>query len=166
MWGDGWRGKTVQCWCDNAAVVANIKSGTSKHSLVMHLMRCLFSSVPLQLSLTSSRRGVPPPTCSSPSRMAAYSPGNASSTSSGMPCRRRVSRARSIAVIVYASVQPLRQRLEEWRIVSSRRWAGGRAWPIRDMCAFRGSSWQVTLPCWLREAAHSCLHTPSNPPCV
>ena len=42
LWGGGWQGKTVQCRCDNAAVVAILRSGTSKHALVMHLMRCLF----------------------------------------------------------------------------------------------------------------------------
>ncbi len=41
-WGHGWRGRTVRCRCDNAAVVAILRSGTSKHSLAMHLMRCLF----------------------------------------------------------------------------------------------------------------------------
>ena len=38
VWGPHWRGRTV----DNAAVVAIIRSGTSRHPLVMHLMRCLF----------------------------------------------------------------------------------------------------------------------------
>ena len=42
IWGPEWRGKTVRCQCDNAAVVAIVRSGTSKHPLVMHLMRCLF----------------------------------------------------------------------------------------------------------------------------
>ena len=42
LWGEGWKGKAVQCRCDNAAVVAILKSGTSRHPLVMHLMRCLF----------------------------------------------------------------------------------------------------------------------------
>ena len=41
LWGKSWRGKTVRCRCDNAAVVAIVRSGTSKHPLVMHLMRCL-----------------------------------------------------------------------------------------------------------------------------
>ena len=41
IWGPGWRGKTVRCLCDNAAVVAILRSGTAKHPLVMHLMRCL-----------------------------------------------------------------------------------------------------------------------------
>lgn len=42
VWGERWSGKTVRCHCDNEAVVAILKSGTSKHPLVMHLMRCLF----------------------------------------------------------------------------------------------------------------------------
>ena len=40
VWGPLWRG-TVRCQCDNAAVVAIVRSGTSRHPLVMHLMRCL-----------------------------------------------------------------------------------------------------------------------------
>ena len=36
------QGKTVRCLCDNAAVVAIIRSGTSKIPLAMHLMRSLF----------------------------------------------------------------------------------------------------------------------------
>ena len=31
--GERWRGKTIQCWCDNAAVVAIIRSGWSKDGL-------------------------------------------------------------------------------------------------------------------------------------
>ena len=42
VWGHQWQGATVRCLCDNAAVVAIVKSGTSKDSVVMHLMRCLF----------------------------------------------------------------------------------------------------------------------------
>ena len=42
VWGREWKGKAVRCRCDNAAVVAIIKSGASKHGLAMHLMRCLF----------------------------------------------------------------------------------------------------------------------------
>ena len=42
VWGHLWKGRTVRCLCDNAAVVAIVRSGTSKHGLVMHLMRCLF----------------------------------------------------------------------------------------------------------------------------
>ena len=44
-------GKTVArevsslCVCDNAAVVAIVNSGSSKDSLVMHLMRCLFVTI-------------------------------------------------------------------------------------------------------------------------
>lgn len=42
VWGHQWKGKTVLCRCDNAAVVAIIKSGSSKNQVAMHLMRCLF----------------------------------------------------------------------------------------------------------------------------
>ena len=41
LWGASWKGTTVRCRCDNAAVVAILCSGTSKHPLVMHLLRCL-----------------------------------------------------------------------------------------------------------------------------
>ena len=42
VWGLECQGKTVRCLCDNAAVVAIIRSGTSKIPLAMHLMRSLF----------------------------------------------------------------------------------------------------------------------------
>ena len=42
LWGDLWRGATVLCRCDNAAVVSIVNSGSSKDALVMHLMRSLF----------------------------------------------------------------------------------------------------------------------------
>lgn len=42
LWGSQWRGHSVKCWCDNAAVVAILKSGRSKDCRVMHLMRSLF----------------------------------------------------------------------------------------------------------------------------
>ena len=41
VWRRGWKGKTVKCLCDNAAVVAIINSGRSKDNRAMHLMRCL-----------------------------------------------------------------------------------------------------------------------------
>ena len=41
IWGHNWKGKTVKCICDNAAVVAIINSGRSKDSRAMHLIRCL-----------------------------------------------------------------------------------------------------------------------------
>ena len=42
LWGCYWRGKTIQCQTGNAAVVAIINSGRSKHSdWAMHLMRTL-----------------------------------------------------------------------------------------------------------------------------
>ena len=34
--------QSIRCRCDNAAFVAIVRSGTSKHQLFMHLMRCLF----------------------------------------------------------------------------------------------------------------------------
>ena len=42
VWGHSWRGCTVRCRCDNAAVVAIIRSGSSRDPTAMHLMRCLF----------------------------------------------------------------------------------------------------------------------------
>ena len=42
VWGIMWQGKSVRCLCDNAAVVAILRSGTSKNEQVMHLMRSLF----------------------------------------------------------------------------------------------------------------------------
>ena len=41
MWAQEWKGKMVKCLCDNAAVVAIVQSGRSKHPSVMHLMRSL-----------------------------------------------------------------------------------------------------------------------------
>ena len=42
VWGHQWRGSTILCRCDNAAIVAIVKSGSSKDWVAMHLMRCLF----------------------------------------------------------------------------------------------------------------------------
>ena len=42
VWGGQWQGKTVRCWCDNAAVVAAVKSGWCKNKHAMHLLRCLY----------------------------------------------------------------------------------------------------------------------------
>ena len=42
IWRRQWSGLRIQCLCDNAAVVAIVNSGSSKHPLVMHLMRSLF----------------------------------------------------------------------------------------------------------------------------
>ena len=41
VWGNAWRGHTILCLCDNAAVVTIVNSGRSKMDRVMHLMRCL-----------------------------------------------------------------------------------------------------------------------------
>ena len=42
VWGDRWQRCTIRCLCDNAAVVAIMRSGSSKDPLVMHLLPCLF----------------------------------------------------------------------------------------------------------------------------
>ena len=42
LWGRSWQGRTIRCRCDNMAVVAILKSGSSKDERVMHLMRNLF----------------------------------------------------------------------------------------------------------------------------
>ena len=39
VWGQLWKSKTVRCLCDNAAVMAIIRSGSSKDPVAMHLMR-------------------------------------------------------------------------------------------------------------------------------
>ena len=40
--GRSWLGRTIRCRCDNMAVVAILKSGSSKDERAMHLMRSLF----------------------------------------------------------------------------------------------------------------------------
>ena len=42
MWGKEWKSRPICCQCDNAAVVAVMKSGWSKNPLVMQLLRSLF----------------------------------------------------------------------------------------------------------------------------
>ena len=42
VWGHEWPVGSIRVLCDNTAVVAIIKAGTSIDPLVMHLMRCLF----------------------------------------------------------------------------------------------------------------------------
>ena len=42
LWGRQWKGKTVRCRSDNAAVVAIVNSGRNKEARIMHLMRSLF----------------------------------------------------------------------------------------------------------------------------
>ena len=42
IWGKHWSGTHVLCWCDNAAVVAIVNTGTSKQPMAMHLLRTLF----------------------------------------------------------------------------------------------------------------------------
>ena len=41
VWGRKWFGLTVQCLCDNSAVVAILNWGNSQDPEVMHLVRCL-----------------------------------------------------------------------------------------------------------------------------
>lgn len=41
IWGRGWQGHQVLCHCDNQAVVATLRSRSSKHKGLMHLLRCL-----------------------------------------------------------------------------------------------------------------------------
>ena len=42
LWGHQWVKHRVQCQCDNEAVVAVMKSITSRHHHLMYLLRCLF----------------------------------------------------------------------------------------------------------------------------
>ena len=42
VWGHEWQGQTVLCRCDNAAVVAILRSGSSTDRTVMDLIRSLF----------------------------------------------------------------------------------------------------------------------------
>jgi hypothetical protein len=39
IWGRDWQGRTIQCWCDNAAVVSIVNRGTSRNREAMHLAR-------------------------------------------------------------------------------------------------------------------------------
>ncbi len=41
-WGSQWAGLSIQCYCDNQAVVDVIRSRSSPHKHMMHLLRCLF----------------------------------------------------------------------------------------------------------------------------
>lgn len=41
LWGQGWRGRRVLCQCDNQAIVACLRSRSSRHSGIMHLLRNL-----------------------------------------------------------------------------------------------------------------------------
>ncbi len=42
VWGAHWKGLTVQCNCDNQAVVSILNSGSAKDSHLAHMLRCLF----------------------------------------------------------------------------------------------------------------------------
>ena len=40
-WGKAWSGRRILCHCDNQSVVADLRSRSSKHKGMMHLLRCL-----------------------------------------------------------------------------------------------------------------------------
>ncbi len=40
-WGEAWCGRRILCHCDNQSVVADLRSRSSKHKGMMHLLRCL-----------------------------------------------------------------------------------------------------------------------------
>ena len=42
IWGPSWAHSRVRCHCDNQSVVQDIRSRTSRHPHMMHLLRCLF----------------------------------------------------------------------------------------------------------------------------
>ena len=55
IWGEKWRGSTVQVLCDNSAVVSIVNSNTSRDKEVMHLLRCLaFISARFQFILVAT----------------------------------------------------------------------------------------------------------------
>ena len=55
VWGQRWRGKTVQAWCDNQAVVCIVNQGSSRDPEAMHLVRCLaFLKAKCQFELVAS----------------------------------------------------------------------------------------------------------------
>ena len=57
-WGQSWSGHRVECFCDNQVVISCIRSRTSRHKGLMHLLRCLvyvearfsFAIVPLYIN--------------------------------------------------------------------------------------------------------------------
>ena len=42
MWGRDWQGRSIRCRCDNAAVVAVLRSGWCKNKYAMYLLRSLY----------------------------------------------------------------------------------------------------------------------------
>ena len=42
IWGKGWKGHHVLCYCDNESVVSVLNSRTSKDQSIMHMLRSLF----------------------------------------------------------------------------------------------------------------------------
>ena len=54
-WGQSWQGKHITCYCDNQVVVACLRSRTSRHMGMMHLIRCLaFVEARLKFTLAST----------------------------------------------------------------------------------------------------------------
>ncbi len=54
-WGRSWQGKHITCYCDNQVVVACLRSRTSRHMGMMHLIRCLaFVEARLKFTLAST----------------------------------------------------------------------------------------------------------------
>ena len=52
VWGISWAGCRVICHCNNQAVVADMRSRSTKHKGMMHLLRCMvFAEARLQCSL-------------------------------------------------------------------------------------------------------------------
>lgn len=55
VWGRQWKGKTLYCRTDNAAVVGIVRSGTSKNELAMHLVHCMsFFTARFQLRVVAA----------------------------------------------------------------------------------------------------------------
>ena len=53
--GRSWEGKTIQAWCDNAAVVHIVNHGSSRNQEAMHLARCLaFIKAKLGVNIVAS----------------------------------------------------------------------------------------------------------------
>ena len=53
-WGPQWRGRVVNCHCDNQAMVASLRGGYCKELVMAYLLRCLFFlEVMYQLTVTA-----------------------------------------------------------------------------------------------------------------
>ena len=52
-WGSNWQGRRVECVCDNQVVISCVRSRTSRHQGLMHLIRCLvFIEASLDFTIT------------------------------------------------------------------------------------------------------------------